>query len=187
MAVAKAGLTLEQFLRIPEQEPPLEYEDGRVTQKVSPQPRHGRIQVWLATTINVFAEPRRLATAIPELRTTYANRSLVPDIAVYRWERIPLTEEGEIVDGAMLAPPDMAIEITSPDQSLPYLIGKCRRYTTNGVPIALLVDVAKRSVRAFRPGRPEQLLRGSDRVDLDDVLPGFELTVEQLFGALRFR
>ena len=38
MAITRHGLTLEDFLRLPEEKPALEYEaDGTVTQKVAPQ------------------------------------------------------------------------------------------------------------------------------------------------------
>lgn len=184
MVVAKGYLTLEQFLRLPERKPALEYEDGRVTQKVSPKLRHAALQIELAILIDQFARPRKLARAFPELRTTYANRSVVPDVAVYRWDRIPRTPAGELEDDA-LTPPDVAIEITSPGQSVRDLIAKCRRSVELGAAIALLVDVRRRSVRVFRPGQPERLLRGADRIDLDEVLPGFELTVDQLYATLR--
>jgi hypothetical protein len=34
---------------------------------------------------------------------------------------------------------------------------------------------------------PMKMLRGDDRIDLDSVLPGFQLTVRQLFNALSLR
>jgi hypothetical protein len=41
-----------------------------------------------------------------------------------------------------------------------------------------------KTVFAFRPGAPLRALGGNDRIDLDDVLPGFELTVAGLFDLL---
>jgi hypothetical protein len=41
-------------------------------------------------------------------------------------------------------------------------------------------------VFAFRPDQPLPVLQGEDRIDLDDVLPGFELTVRQLFEAVNW-
>jgi len=51
--------------------------------------------------------------------------------------------------------------------------------------VALLVDPADESVLAFRPDRQASAWRASDRIDLSEVLPDFELTVEQLFASLR--
>ena len=36
----------------------------------------------------------------------------------------------------------------------------------------------------FRPGAPLRVLQGADRIDVDEVLPGFELTVAGLFDLL---
>lgn len=184
VAISKSYFTLEDFLRLPEEEPPLEYEDGRVTQKVSPQAEHSRLQARLVRLIDEFAEPRRLALSFPELRVRFEGRSLVPDIAVFRWERIQRTPTGQL-QNTVTAAPDVAIEITSPEQPGAALIGKCKRYVVHGVAVALLVDPDRRSVRVFKKGQPEQVLRGADRVDLDEVLPGFELTADRVFAALK--
>jgi hypothetical protein len=53
------------------------------------------------------------------------------------------------------------------------------------VRIALLVVPTKRRVYRFDDGGGEALLADDDRIDLDRVLPGFELTVSGLFVALR--
>ncbi len=66
--------------------------------------------------LNAYAEPRRLALALPETRTTFAGASLVPDLAVYRWERIPRTAEGMLADDSFV-PPDIMVEIASPGQA----------------------------------------------------------------------
>src|SRR5438477_9938015 len=87
MAVTQRRLTLEEFLELPEEEPALEYFEGRITQKVPPKLRHSALQFEVAKLIDSFARPLGLARAFPELRTTYtdADASLVPDVAVFRW------------------------------------------------------------------------------------------------------
>src|SRR4051794_7783917 len=98
MAVPHERMPLEEFLALPEEKPALEFEDGVVTQKVAPKGRHSTLQYRIAERFNHYAEPRKLAFAFPELRTTYAGASPVPDVAVYRWDRIPLDANGEVVD-----------------------------------------------------------------------------------------
>ena len=186
MAITERRLTLEEFLALPEEEPPLEYLDGRITQKVSPQGQHGVLEFGFAALINGYGMPRKLARAIPELRTTFGGGSPVPDLAVYRWDRVPLNPDGTVAN-AFREAPDVAIEIVSPDQSVPELIEKCRWFVEHGVRIALLVHPERRWVRRFRPSAAEEHLRGADRIDLDDILPGFELTVEALFATLYHR
>ncbi|OLE71345.1 MAG: hypothetical protein AUI36_02725 [Cyanobacteria bacterium 13_1_40CM_2_61_4] len=184
MVAPEKGLTLEQFLRLPEKKPALEYDDGVVTQKVSPRFRHARLQGELTTLINQFGWQRKLALALPELRTTYDRRSTVPDVAVYVWDRIGRTPDGQYVD-EYFTPPDLAIEIASPDQSATSLVGKCMWYVAHGVRVALLVDPDDLTVLLFRPNAVPQPLRGDDAIDVADVLPGFELRAAELFAVLK--
>jgi Uma2 family endonuclease len=82
-------LTLDKFLQIPETEPAIEFIDGQSFQKPMPQGQHSRLQRKLLNLINQTAEPETVAEAFPELRCTFGGRSIVPDIAVVRCDRIP--------------------------------------------------------------------------------------------------
>ena len=183
MAIATRVLTLEEFLTLPEEEPSLEFVDGEVTQKVSPQGQHGILQFEIARLLDSLARPGKLARVIPELRSTYARASTVPDISVYRWERIPVLSSGKAAN-RFFDPPDIAVEIVSPEQSTNALLRRCLWYVANGVQIALLVDPDDESVVLFRPDRAPVALRGGDRIDLDEMLPGSEFTADTIFETL---
>lgn len=183
MAITEQTLTLEEFLKLPQEEPALEYWDGVVIQKVSPKILHGWLQFVLAELLNNFARPRGLGLAFPETRATFAGRSPVPDVVFYLWERIPFRPDGQF-ENDFSEPPDIAIEILSPEQRRSTLVKKCGWFVEHGVRIALLIDPEERSVLLFRHGAQLLALEGPDRIDLDDVLPGFELTVEALFRTL---
>lgn len=183
MAIDQQRLTLDEFLRLPDEEPALEFEDGAVRQKVSPKGQHSTLQWALTESVNAFARERRLALAFPELRATFAGRSYVPDVSVYTWDRIPRTEAGEVADD-FLEPPAIAVEIVSPEQSVNRLVRRCLWYVDHGVAVALLIDPRDRSVLLFRPGARPVPVRGDERIDVDDVLPGFTLTPAAIFAAL---
>ena len=186
MATTDRVITLQQFLKLPEQKPAVEFAEGRVQQKMSPKGEHSVLQAALIKTIDGFAEPLRLARAFPELRTTFAGRSYVPDVSVYRWERIPVGPDGRVVSD-FFDPPDIAIEILSAGQNVGEQTRKCEWYVGNGVPIALLVLPDEESLRRFAPGSALQTLSGGDTIDLEAVLPGFRLTARELFDSLRLR
>jgi len=185
MALTGRRLTLDEFLALPEEKPALEYLDGVVTQKVSPRMRHGRIQWIFCQAVNDYGEPLRLAMAVAEIRATfYGPRwSPVPDVGVYRWERIPRRPDGELDDDANV-PWDIAVEIVSPEQSRAEQEAKCRRYIANGIEIALMIDPARKDAVRFGADGSRVELRGEDRIDLDAVLPGFVLTPGQVFASL---
>ena len=114
----------------------------------------------------------------------FRRAAYVPDVAVYRWARIPFTDEGEVADD-FTEPPDIAVEIISPGQSVTGQVRRCVWYVEHGVEVALLVDTVDRVVLLFRPNAVPRALEGTDSIDLADVVPRFEATVEQLFSALR--
>lgn len=183
MNITANRLTLEDFLALPEEEVALEFVEGEVTQKMSPKPVHSRLQGRLFRYLDDFAEQSGLAVVFPKLRVTFAGASRVPDIAVYRRDRIPF-REGHRLPADFLIPPDITIEIASPQQSVTTLIRKCLWYVANGVAIAVLVDAEDETVLIFRPGEAMAVLRDDDRIDLDSVLPGFQLTCRALFATL---
>ena len=151
MAISQRRLTLEQFLELPEAEPALEYLGGMVTQKMSPKGPHGRLQFVLARWFEELVRPLGVVTAFTETRVTFGGGSFVPDVIVYRSDRVPADERGDIAED-FYEPPDVAVEIASPGQTLKDLTDRCRWYVDHGVLVVLLVDPRNRSVLVFRPG-----------------------------------
>lgn len=184
MAVTQTHMTIDEFLKLPEEEPALEFEDGTVSQKVSPKGKHSRLQSEFEDHVRHPSEARKLAMAFPEIRTSFSGRSYVPDVAVYRWDRIPRDADGSIAND-FVDPPDIAVEIVSPQQSVTALVRKCVWYVDHGVKIAVLIDPDDESVFLFRPGQPPEVLGSNDRIALDEVLAEFDLTVRKLFDSLR--
>jgi Uma2 family endonuclease len=175
-------MTLDEFLMLPDEGPSLEYDDGVVTQKVAAKPVHGSIQDFLVRFIDQTVRPQRLGISLPETRFVTPGWAPVPDILFYRRERLRVRRApADFTD-----PPDLIIEIVSPEQTLTSLMKKCQRYLTVGVPVALVVEPGDETVLVFRPGQPLQILQGDDRIDLDDVLPGLNLTVRALFEAVNW-
>jgi Uma2 family endonuclease len=109
--------------------------------------------------------------------------SAVPDLIVYRRERVPRDARGQLIEDSTV-PPDVAVEILSPGQSRTKVMAHCRWYVANGVPLAVFADPRCRTVRVFRPDAESGDLRGSDQLDLADALPGFVLSVDDFFAPL---
>jgi Uma2 family endonuclease len=183
MAVQQQSITLEEFLQLPEEEPALEFENGMVTQKVPPQGKHARIQLSLGGLINRLVEPGKIAMAFSELRTTFAGRSRVPDVSVYRWDRIPTDADGEIAND-FREPPDIAIEIVSPGQSVNQQVARCLTFVNLGVQAALIVDPGPKTVLVFRPGQVPRVFDQSEEIALDDIIAGLRLSVNEIFSTL---
>ncbi|MBW4514457.1 MAG: Uma2 family endonuclease [Timaviella obliquedivisa GSE-PSE-MK23-08B] len=177
------ALTLEEFLNLPETKPASEFIEGRIYQKPMPQGKHSRLQFKLCETVNQVAESPKIALAFPELRCTFGNRSIIPDVAVFSWERIPFDGDREI-ENVFNMPPDWAIEILSPDQNATKVIGNLLHCLNHGTKLGWFVDPGDRIILAFLPGQQPIELRGFQALPmLQSVV--LELTAEQVFGWLR--
>ncbi len=178
-------LTLAEFLQRPETKPATEWIDGHLSQKPLPQGKHSRLQGRLVAEINAVAEAPALALALPELRCSFGERSLVPDIAVFAWHQLPLDAEGEIAN-AFNAPPDWTIEILPPNQSQSCVTANILHCLNFGSQLGWLVDPQLRLVFAYPNGQQPACLQASQaRLPVPDFLPELELTVGGLFGWLR--
>lgn len=184
MVVAQRRLTLDEFLALPEGEPALEYEDGEVTQKVSPTGKHSAIQTELPFILRWLLGDSAPLLIRTELRFSFAGRSVVPDLALVARDRMPIDAQGEF-ENDLRCVPDAAIEIVSPGQAAARLVRRCLWYVRNGVRVALLVDPADHTILVFRAGVPIQDARSDAVVRLDDLLPGLALSVSEVFSALR--
>lgn len=176
------SLTLDEFLKLPETKPAGAFIDGAIYKKPIPKSRHSRLQGKLIDGINDVVEAKKIAYAFPELRCTFGDRSIVPDIAVFYWQNIQLDEAGEPFDD-VLAAPDWSIEILSPEQSSNRVTGNLLHCLNFGCKLGWLIDPGDRSVIVFRPQQQPDLFHQNDRLL---VLEGLDLTltIDQLFGWL---
>ncbi len=182
-------LTLEFFLRQSyiEESPAWEYIDGEIKQKPMPQGQHSKLQYKICEAINQVAESANIAYALPELRCNMVKRSLVPDVAVFFWQRIPLTADGEIAN-QFDSYPDWVIEILSPNQSLTKVMDNILYCLEFGCQLGWLINPNERSILVFKPNQNPKIYQ----MDSEENLPVLEsielnLTVSQIFGWLKMK
>jgi Uma2 family endonuclease len=180
---ASKALSLEEFLQLPETKPAQEYINGEIIPKPMPKGRHSRLQGKLCAVINQVTEEEKIAYAFPELRCSFGGRSIVPDVAVFQWERILVNEDGEVPDDFQL-PPDWTIEVLSPEQKPNKVIGNILHCLNHGCQLGWFIEPGDRSILVFLPRQQPQLLRGSDRLPVLESIK-LELTVSQVFSWLK--
>lgn len=176
--------TLGEFLQLPETKPASEFINYKITQKPMPQGEHSRLQIKLCTVINQIAEKPKIAYAFPELRCTFGGQSIVPDISVFRWERIPVQSSGRIANRFEIYP-DWAIEILSPDQQQTLVLSKLLHCSQNGTELGWLIDSETESILAIFPGQRVEIFQGTTQLPVMNGIP-LELTAEQIFSWLTF-
>ncbi|OYD87270.1 hypothetical protein CDG77_30320 [Nostoc sp. 'Peltigera membranacea cyanobiont' 213] len=178
------NITLAEFLKLPETKPASEYINGKIIQKPIGQGEHSTIQGELIIFINAILKPQKVARAYPELRCTFGGKSIIPDVAVFTWDRIPRKENGRVAN-LFLAAPDWTIEILSPDQRQTKVtknILHCLNYETQ---MGWLIDPEEQTVFVYiRNQQPIMLDELDALLPVPDFATELRLTVGDLFGWL---
>lgn len=164
-------LTLEDFLQLPETQPASEFISGQIAQKPMPQGEHSLLQVALCKAIDRVAEPQRIAKAFSELRCVFGGAAIVPDVSVFRWQRIPRTPSGRVAN-RFESHPDWAIEILSPEQSQTTVLAKLLHCVEHGTELGWLLDPEAESILAIFPEARVKLYQGTEPLP---ILPDLAL------------
>ncbi|WP_107669720.1 Uma2 family endonuclease [Cyanothece sp. BG0011] len=179
------SLTLDEFLQLPETKPAQEYVNGQITQKPMPQGKHSRIQGKLVSIIEQLGTESSIAIALPELRCTFGGLSLVPDVVVLQWDRIPREENGDIANSC-LTYPDWTIEILSPNQNYVKVTGNILHCLNHGTTLGWLIDPETQSILVFLSQQQPLLLQEpEDSLPVPDFLSELKLTVGDIFSWLK--
>jgi Uma2 family endonuclease len=179
------NLTLAEFLQLPETKPASEYINGEIIQKPMPQGKHSILQCESVTTINSVVKPQKIALALPELRCTFGGRSIVPDVAVFTWQRIPVDEKGNIAN-VFNTYPDWTIEILSPEPSTTKPTKNILHCLNHGTSLGWLIDPEEYNILVYPLHQQPIFLENTDDIlPVADFVGDLHLTLGQVFDWLK--
>lgn len=129
--------------------PEIEYLDGKAYRKVSPKTSHGLVQRMLSGILAECAGER--GYVVTEVRFNLlpyrlSKTEFLPDIAFIEKSRMQGLSADELEEPPFS--PDIAIEVRSKYDRLPYLQQKIDAYLATGCVLALDVDPAQRRIIA---------------------------------------
>lgn len=78
--------------------------------------------------------------------------------------------------------PDLVAEVVSPNDTFTEVTEKVDDWLRAGVRVVWVVDPAQQTVRVYRPDQPVRVLRAEDALSGEEVLPGFECKVSEIFA-----
>ncbi len=177
--------SLDEFLARPETEPASEYVNGKIIQKPMPQGKHSIIQRELSFALTLAFRPTGIAQAFPELRCTFGGRSIIPDIAVFRSERIPCDRDGQVANTFDI-PPDWTIEILSPSQSQTRVTRNVIHCLNQGCEMGWIIDPAESLIFTYSSGRAVDIFEDpSESLPTPKFAEAVELTPGEVFSWLQ--
>jgi Uma2 family endonuclease len=177
--------TEADLLRMIEGEPKrlVELIDGFLVEKAAGF-HEGMLAVWIGTCLNNFVVPRRLGLVggADEPMRLLPGVIRLPDVCFVSWARLP-TPNAHRRPVARFAP-DLAVEVLSRRNRRREIARKRREFFTAGTRLMWVVDPRRRTVAVYTDPDTHTILSGGDTVAGGDVLPGFAISLTDLFGYL---
>jgi Uma2 family endonuclease len=157
--------------------------DGRRVEK----PPMGTFAVFVAAALDQFlggyVRANRLGRVFPEMLfriNPEGSPQRRPDVAFVSYGRWPSDRKVADWNGWDVVP-DLAIEVVSPSDSASEVLGKIREYFQAGVRRVWVVYPAERLVYVYESPTKNIILGEGDDLDGGDLLPGFQLSLVELF------
>ena len=157
--------------------------DGQKMEK----PTMGRIQIVVAgllvQILGGFVRANRLGRVMPEMLFRIdpnGRRMRSPDVAFVSYSRWPQDRKVDSGDGFDVVP-ELAIEVISPSNKATEVTAKIREYFQAGVLRVWVVYPADRLVYIYESPKKNIILGQGDDLDGGDLLPGFRLSLAELF------
>lgn len=147
---------------------------------------HERIGARLLSRMMIHADAHALGVVCgSSLGCWMANEDLLcPDVSFISRSRLASTRLAprKFFRGA----PDLVVEIMSPFDTIGKVRKKMEDYFTSGARLAWVLNPGEKTVVVYRSPSADRLLRATDTLDSEDVLPGFRLPLAELFADLSF-
>jgi Uma2 family endonuclease len=141
---------------------------------------------WVATRLvsrlDRFCEAQRIGWALTseagyQCFPHEPERVRKPDVSFIRYGRLP---GGVLPEGWAKIPPDLAVEVVSPNDLVDALDEKLQDYEKAGVPLIWVIYLGSRQVMVYRGDGSVSRLRENDEISGEDVIPGFRCTVREI-------
>ena len=175
--IATKTPSVEEFLRSGENDRS-EYAGGEKWEKPLPNKHHAELQALLSSALVLYGVRSGKGKTFSEWHHRFGAdddvRIYVPVLAFVLSPRY--TQAPDYADQAS----DVMIEIVSPSESASRLTAKVEFYLQNGAKSVWVVDPGERRIDGYVPGKRMRAFGPSDTLT-DPVLPGFELSLRDIF------
>jgi Uma2 family endonuclease len=162
---------------------PCELVDGVVVEKAMGL-RESILAIALSNFLRAFVLPRNLGfvTGPDGMLRLAPGLVRIPDVAFVAWARTP---NGRIPEEPIPSlAPDLVVEVLSETNTGAEMARKIEEYLAAGVPLIWIVDPVTRTVSAHRGSERSLVFGENDVLSGEEVLPGFELRLRELFSEL---
>lgn len=159
-----------------------EFVDGQPVEKEMPGARHSGVCTRLARKLGNFVEANTLGEVYQEASFQIGVRERLPDLAFITAQRLP--DEGE-PETKWLIPPDLAVEVISPNDFYDSVHAKALEYLAAGVREVWLVSPEHQHVILYRSTTNILAVPAEGELVSEQLLPGFHCPLREIFNQPR--
>jgi Uma2 family endonuclease len=183
METVRRQVTAEELLRMPDDGFRYELVRGELRKMPPAGSVHGRVAMNIGTALNNHVKAHDLGTVYAAETgfrlATDPDTVRAPDVAFVRRERLEMVGE---VEGYWTGAPDLAVEVISPNDSHVEVEEKVFDWLEAGTEVVLAINPRRRSVTLYRSQSDITILTGTDVLDGGDVVPSFQLALQEIFA-----
>ena len=154
--------------------------DGRPEEKERHGARHSGICTRLLIKLGMYLKANRLGEIYPETSFQIGANERIPDLAFVSAVRMP--PEGE-PDTKWPMPPDLAVEVISPNDLYEKVYAKVMEYLAAGVKQVWLFSPEHHTVTIYRSATHITAFSGESELVSEDLFPGFRCPLREIFAS----
>lgn len=182
-ATSTALMTAEELMQLPRGYFRAELINGELITMPLPRLPHGRAATRLGMSLGQFVLDHNLGetyiTDVGFQLTRNPDTVVGPDISFISKERL---EQAGDVTGYWQGPPDLAVEVYSPGARPGKVSERISRLFSFGTKQVWIVDLKHSTVKVYRSPSDVTTFSGSDYLEAQDILPGFQISLDRIFG-----
>lgn len=164
----------------------LELVNGEVVEMPGAGELHMAIVILLYKLLDRFAEQHDLGIVRPDGLAYVLRRSpdqvRIPDVSFVAWDAVP---DGEISEGFWEGAPTLAVEVVSPNDRADDIHDRVQDYLEAGSSQVWVLWPRRQSLSVYRPDADTRELGPDALLQAEDILPGFNVRVGDLFEVRR--
>ena len=168
-------MTMEEFLESDLEG--YEYIKGELVPMPPTSVEHGDVSADLFWFLSSHVRESKLGRVyMSDTGFQVGERVLMPDIAFVVMDRLPSDRSK-----AFPVPPDLAVEVVSPTDTLHRVVEKAFTYLDAGTQLVWVLEPRSKTVTVYRSETDITLLTRNDTLTGEEVIKGFSCQVAELF------